>query len=139
MGDRKNVKFPLCEITENIFTNSVINVFLFEKIDPSKEGWGDIEIEINAKERKAKHGITTSSTYSGSANYEGGSSVPFGLGLIPTVPAGGSGGTYGDWNTNSSVVTGIKKNAGPAYGPTAPQGDDPKIPCFYCNTPADVG
>ena len=60
-NERKNVNFPTSSISENIFTNSVIYAFVFQKIDPSKDFWGDITIEVNVKDPKSR--ITTTSTY----------------------------------------------------------------------------
>lgn len=49
----KNVNFPISEIKENIFSSDTKQLFVFTKIDPSKESWGnDLKIEVNVKHGK---------------------------------------------------------------------------------------
>ena len=74
----KNVNFPLTEIKENLFSNDSKQAFVFLKIDPSKDTWGDIECEVTVKPGKTSQisgtGGYTSSTYT-TGGYSGGSVV----------------------------------------------------------------
>mmetsp|Transcript_389 Transcript_389/g.526 ORF Transcript_389/g.526 Transcript_389/m.526 type:complete len:219 (-) Transcript_389:276-932(-) len=58
----KNVSFPLSEIKENLFSNDSKQAFIFVKTDPSKDGWGDISIDVNVKPNKTTQ-IYSSSSY----------------------------------------------------------------------------
>ena len=46
-NESKNVNFPITEIKENLFSNDSKQAFVFLKIDPSKDTWGDIEQVLN--------------------------------------------------------------------------------------------
>jgi len=73
-NENKNVEFPMTEMKENLFSHDTKQSLVFTKIDPSKESWGDISIEVNVKEGKTSQ-ITSSYTsggYSG-GQYQGGS------------------------------------------------------------------
>lgn len=48
-NERKNVNFPLTEVKGDLFSNDTKQAFVFLKIDPSKESWGDIDCEVNVK------------------------------------------------------------------------------------------
>ena len=45
----KNVNFPMIELKADLFSNDNKLAFLFVKIDPTKQSWGDIECEVNVK------------------------------------------------------------------------------------------
>lgn len=53
-NENKNVNFPLTELKVDLFSNQNDKLaFLFVKIDPSKESWGDdIRCEVNVKKGK---------------------------------------------------------------------------------------
>lgn len=68
----KNVIFPMSEIKENLFSNDSKQAFVFLKIDPSKDTWGDIECEVIVKPGKTTQmstGYTSSSYNTGYSNY----------------------------------------------------------------------
>ena len=44
--ENKNVRLPLTQLSERCFANDDKVAALFLKIDPSKEGWGDIKMEV---------------------------------------------------------------------------------------------
>lgn len=75
-NERKNVRFPIGEMKENLFSNDGKQAFVFQKIDPSKEGWGDIDVEVTVKPNKTTQ-IYSSNTYGygsgGTGNYGYGS------------------------------------------------------------------
>ena len=61
-NEKKNVIFPKTPITGTLKKNHILTALSFQKIDPSKEGWGDITIEAWVKdgtERSASVGFTT--------------------------------------------------------------------------------
>ena len=53
-NERKNVEFPSTPITGTIKHNHIKTAFSFTKIDPTKEGWGDITLTAVIKDGKAK-------------------------------------------------------------------------------------
>ena len=53
-NERKNVNFPTGPIIKNLQKGYYLNAFLFHKIDPSKDGWGDITVDIEVKEPKMR-------------------------------------------------------------------------------------
>ena len=53
-NETKNVNLPISTITKKFFTKKTEESFIFTKIDPSKAGWGDIEIDLEVKEYKTK-------------------------------------------------------------------------------------
>jgi len=49
----KNVNFSLSEIKENLFASDSKQLFVFTKIDPSKDSWGNnLKCIVNAKPGK---------------------------------------------------------------------------------------
>ena len=48
----KNVNLPVTELKENVFANENKQAFVFLKIDPTKESWGDITCIVNVKPGK---------------------------------------------------------------------------------------
>lgn len=48
----KNVNLPLTEMKIDLFASETKQAFLFYKIDPSMDGWGDITCEISVKQGK---------------------------------------------------------------------------------------
>ena len=67
----KNVNLPLTEMKIDLFASETKQAFLFYKIDPTKDGWGDITCEISVKQGKTTQ---ISSSYQGGAysNYSSG-------------------------------------------------------------------
>ena len=49
-NESKNVHFPDSPIVNNLSPNYIRTAFTFQKIDPSKDGWGDITIDVEVKE-----------------------------------------------------------------------------------------
>lgn len=68
-NENKNVNLPITEMKENLFANDTKHAFCFSKIDPSKEGWGDIDCEIRAVPSKTSQ-ISTAG-YSAGNDYGG--------------------------------------------------------------------
>jgi hypothetical protein len=48
----RNVNLPLTEMKIDLFANETKQAFLFFKIDPTMEHWGDITCEVNVKQGK---------------------------------------------------------------------------------------
>lgn len=70
----KNVNFPLTELKVDLFSNDNKQAFLFVKIDPSKDTWGDIDCEVSVKQGK------TAQISSGAGYTSGGYSTSTGTG-----------------------------------------------------------
>ena len=51
-NENKNVNFPLTELKVDLFSNDNKQAFLFVKIDPSMESWGDLDCELTVKQGK---------------------------------------------------------------------------------------
>ena len=53
-NDKKNVIFPLTEQKAELTdaSDEMKVYFMFTKIEPTKDTWGDISLEINVKEAK---------------------------------------------------------------------------------------
>ena len=49
-NERKNVNFPACPLSSSLEPDYIRTVYNFQKIDPTKDGWGDIEIDVTVKE-----------------------------------------------------------------------------------------
>ena len=49
-NEKKNVNFPVSPIVNTLSPNCIRTAFTFQKIDPSKAGWGDITIDVEVKE-----------------------------------------------------------------------------------------
>ena len=84
-NERKNVNFPLTEVKDNLFSNDTKQAFVFLKVDPSKDSWGDIDCEVNVKLGKTTQisstgysasGYSTSGTVAG-GYYAGGSTTTY--------------------------------------------------------------
>mmetsp|Transcript_7041 Transcript_7041/g.9808 ORF Transcript_7041/g.9808 Transcript_7041/m.9808 type:complete len:323 (+) Transcript_7041:3325-4293(+) len=126
-NERKNVNFPITELKENIFTNEDKQAYVFLKIDPSKEGWGDIKIEVSAKPGKTTQ-IGTSSYGTGSSSYGTGTSSYYGTGSYDT-------------SYYSGVGTGIHTGVGTStsYRPVGYSNYDTKVVCVNCDAECFVG
>ena len=105
-NENKNVIFPLNEVKENLFSNDSKQAFVFTKINPSKEGWGDIDIEVEVKPGK---------TTQISSNYTGGTTM--GTSTGGWVGTGSNyGTTYSSYSNVGSTSTGTIA-LGPSMGP----------------------
>lgn len=102
--ENKNVRFPISEIKENLFSNDNKQAFVFLKIDPSKEGWGDISCEVSAKPNKTSQ-IYSSSSY---GNYGGYGSTGYGSTGYGSTGYGSS--TYGYGTTTRSTYYGYDQD-----------------------------
>ena len=74
-NERKNVNFPMTEVKDNLFSNDTKQTFVFLKVDPSKDSWGDIDCEVNVKLGKTTQISSTGYTsggYSTSGTVAGG-------------------------------------------------------------------
>ena len=81
-NEKKNVIFPIAPVSGIVKNNHILIAQCFQKIDPSKDGWGDITIEVVSKEAgtKGKQSVTP-----GSINV---SSVGIGIGTMSSVNIG---------------------------------------------------
>ena len=119
-NENKNVIFPLTEVKENLFSNDSKQAFIFTKIDPSKDGWGDIGVEVNVKPGKTTQ-ISTSyggTSYGTSYGYDSGTTYSY------SQMGGGVG---------VSIGTGGSQSFGPISTVGTLAGDDDKINCVNCN------
>lgn len=109
----KNVNLPETELLEKMFTRDPKSAFCFVKIDPSKEGWGNLSLELNVKQVKpsayGNSDISVTGTAVGPSR-----SVSVGVGGSSTPPS------------NSS------------YKPIG-YGDEVKLACPHCQAMVDVG
>lgn len=48
-NENKNVEFPRNELQAKAFSNDEEVAFVFSKIDPSKDTWGDISIDFRVE------------------------------------------------------------------------------------------
>lgn len=53
-NERRNVNFPDCPLSFNLSPNFLRTAFTFQKINPSREGFGDITVEIWVKGPKTR-------------------------------------------------------------------------------------
>ena len=82
-NENKNVVLPISEIKENLFSNDSKQAFVFLKIDPSKDTWGDIDCEVTVKPGKTTQMSAGYSSYnSGGYGYGTGGSQYYGYGNI---------------------------------------------------------
>lgn len=114
----KNVNFPLTEIKENLFSNDSKQAFVFLKIDPSKDTWGDIECEVTVKEGKTTQISSgyTSTSYNTNA-----------------------GGYYGSTSYSSSGGMGTQTGGNVAYKPVGSSEGSTKVGCANCDNEVYVG
>jgi len=117
-NEKKNVEFPITEIKENIFSNDNKQAYIFIKIDPTKEGWGDIKCEVTAKPGQSSAITTYNSSYSTGV---GTSSVGTGVAYYGSVGYGNT-----SYPTTSS------------YKPIGFDSDT-KVACVHCQQECDVG
>ena len=120
-NENKNVNFPLTEVKENLFSNDSKQAFVFLKIDPSKNTWGDLDCEVNVKYGKTSQistGGYTSTTYNASS--------------YSTTGAVG-GGYYGMSRSVSDSVS-----TSTSYKPIVEEGST-KINCVNCSAECFVG
>lgn len=125
-NENKNVIFPMSEIKENLFSNDSKQAFVFLKIDPSKDTWGDIECEVFVKPGKTTQmstGYTSSSYNTGYSNY-------------------GTTGYYGG-NTNGytqmGVGNGTTTSTSTSYKPIGYDANDNTLNCINCQHDCFVG
>ena len=115
-NERKNVNFPLSRTSKCIFNNGNETIFVFQKIDPTKEGWGDISMEVTAKDSQSNKVAGTAVTSSGS--YSTTTSGNYGAGkMTQNEPLG---------PRNAPAVS-VKVDY------------DSKVPCQSCGEPCDYG
>jgi len=114
----KNVEFPQTEIKESLFSQDSKQAFVFLKIDPSKETWGDISFEVTVKPGKTSQ-ISTSYGY-GTSSY----------GNTSSYNSGGyyNGGTYSTTQTTQST----------SYLPVG-YGTSTETSCVNCSSTVFVG
>lgn len=72
-NEKKNVVFPISTIKENLFSNDSKQALVFLKIDPTKESWGDIQMEVSVKPGKTLGMSSGGTSYGASGGSYGGS------------------------------------------------------------------
>ena len=107
-NERKNVIFPLNEVKENLFSNDSKQAFVFTKVNPSKEGWGDIDIEVEVKPGK---------TTQISSNYTGGSTTGTSTGGWVGTNYGTTYSSYSNVGIGSTSTSTGTIALGPSMGP----------------------
>lgn len=133
-NERKNVNFPITELKENIFASDNKQAYFFLKIDPSKEDWGDIRLEVSAKPGKTSK-ISTSGSYGG--GYSGNTSSYAGGGVSWGIGDDGwgantmyEGGQY--YGGGTSVGTSVGVGTSTSYKPIGVVSGDAKVMCVNC-------
>lgn len=79
-NENKNVVFPLNEMKESLFSQDQKQAFVFMKIDPSKEGWGDIDVDVVVKANKTTQISSTTGGYVGGTYGIGTGTGTYGMG-----------------------------------------------------------
>jgi len=74
-NEKKNVELPTCTLNESVFINDDKHAFVFLKIDPSKQEWGDIKMEVTSE-----YAATTSNFSSSSGGTSMGGYMGMGIG-----------------------------------------------------------
>lgn len=116
-NENKNVVLPISEIKENLFSNDSKQAFVFLKIDPSKDTWGDIDCEVTVKPGKTTQMSAGYSSYnSGGYGYGTGGSQYYG---------------YGNISTTTTTTSTSYKPIGYA--------EDTKVTCVNCGASCFVG
>ena len=76
----KNVNLPLTEMKIDLFASEQKQAFLFFKIDPTMDGWGDITWEVSVKQGKTTQ-ISSSAAGSSYSSYTPGGYVTSGTSM----------------------------------------------------------
>lgn len=108
-NEKKNVVFPITEMKENMFSQDQKQAFVFMKVDPSKDTWGDIDVELVVKAGKTSQISTTSGGYVG-----GTSSYSYGTGGYTNMGVGTST-SYKPRGVDSSTVLSCVNCAAECY------------------------
>lgn len=122
-NESKNVNFPLTEIKENLFSNDTKQAFVFLKIDPSKDTWGDIDFEMTVKYGKTQT-ISTSGYSTGGYQTSG------------AVGGGYYGSTY---STSGGMTTGVVTSTTTTYKPYGYEEGSTKVACVNCSADCFAG
>ena len=69
-NENKNVHLPVSTIVESLAYTKDCMSFLFPKIDPTKEQWGDIELEVKVKPIEKTSTATSGSAYTPSYSHD---------------------------------------------------------------------
>ena len=111
-NENKNVIFPQTQMKENLFANDFKQAFVFLKVDPSKETWGDIQCEVFVKPGNTTQISTSTGGYGSSGNYGNGSTYSTNMG-------------YGNVMTTQTTTT--------SYTPKGVDSSDTTVTCVNCN------
>lgn len=76
-NEAKNVRLPVTPMFESVFSNEDKQAFVFLKIDPSKQGWGEVNLKVLAEFANTTS-VTTSATMGTATNYSSVSYAPVG-------------------------------------------------------------
>lgn len=126
-NERKNVVFPSTELKELVFGSESKQSYHFLKIDPTKEGWGDIRIEVSSKPGKTSNISTTGSGYNGGSYSLGG----YGGNMVM-----GWGGGVGMMDGSTM---GTSMGTGTSYRPIGADDGNAIRDCVNCSEQVDVG
>ena len=103
-NEKKNVNFPIGPVNGTVKNNHILIAQCFQKIDPSKDGWGDITMEVISKEAGTKR---TQSVTPGSINV---SSVGIGIGTMGSVNIGSNLNSFYGLSSSYGVAVNMVNN-----------------------------
>ena len=101
-NERKNVIFPIGSVSGTVKNNHILVAMCFQKIDPSKEGWGDITMEVTSKEAGTKR---VQSITPGSINVSSG-----GIGNVASVNIGSNINSFYGLNPSYGIAINMVNN-----------------------------
>ena len=129
-NEKKNVVFPISTIKENLFSNDSKQAFVFLKIDPTKESWGDIQMEVSVKPGKTL-GMSSGGTSYGSSGGIYGGSGDTGFYVSSSVGMNVSGQVFETTNYSTPVDV---------YKPNGYDEDgNVEVACIHCNKECFAG
>jgi hypothetical protein len=129
-NENKNVNLPVTEFKESILKDDVKCIGVLVKVDPTKDAWGDFQLDFKIKNRYGGSNVTTSANY-GSTTFV-------------TSNAYGQTKSYSNVATTSTAVgddvyyqpAGAVVSYVPSYGAAS---SDVKIMCTKCENMCDYG
>lgn len=62
-NENKNVNLPVTDFKESILKDDVKCIGILVKVDPTKETWGDFQLDFKIKNRYGGSNVTTSANY----------------------------------------------------------------------------
>lgn len=143
-NEKKNVNFPISTLKDTCFSQDPKQVFVFTKIDPTKEEWGDIDIEVSVKGNKPISTSTTSGGIGSSYGYSGTTSINTGTGGMNFYEGGNYSWNRADdddiYNSPKERGGGIGGTSGGGYKPFGYTEDgDTTVICRHCEAECYAG